>query len=204
MDYTIYTIGVEGLRKEQIENLLSQYLEKYYPKHLIKPQKLDVEHLLTIGLYKSNGFKIEIVKSLEDNVEGDTMPFKKTIRFPKKIYNGLIKGNPRDRFTGCHEAVHAILHEKQITENIEEILKLSFVKEKPIFKNPEWQANYGAGVLLMPKQTLIPFVEKMKKLGKSEKDIIKKISKTYGVSDQAASTRYSKLNELIKKDVFME
>ncbi len=58
------------------------------------------------------------------------------------VYLRAIEGNPRDRFTLCHELGHFLLHTPD---------RVSFARgDIPAYRDPEWQANVFAGELMAP------------------------------------------------------
>lgn len=73
---------------------------------------------------------------------GLTNTKKNTLLIREDVYLGAIAGNPRDRFTLCHELGHFLLHTPD---------RVSFARgEIPAYRNPEWQANTFAGELMAP------------------------------------------------------
>ena len=57
------------------------------------------------------GLELEIV-SISDMPQayGVTNPGTETMKIREDVYEGAIKGNPRDRFTLCHELGHYLIH----------------------------------------------------------------------------------------------
>lgn len=129
----------------------------------------------------------------------------------------------RYRFTAIHEGGHWIFHRKKYYRDMAQISVFDFFdmpniqcrtvsvdpKFKPIHKwndndTMEWQANYFASALLMPKSMVFKicndeeFIEHLKFMSwgneKSYNELlIKKISKTFNVSKQAAEVRLNNL-----------
>lgn len=89
------------------------------------------------------------------------------------VYKRAIKGNPRDRFTLCHEIGHYFLHRPETISNAR--------GEIPKYCDPEWQANAFAGELMAPR-TLIK--------GMTSKEIAEKC----GMSMTAADIQYKMAN----------
>jgi len=89
------------------------------------------------------GSDYEIVPVNEmGNAYGVTHTGMRIMKIREDVYEGAVKGNPRDRFTLCHELGHFILHAPD---------RVSFARgEVPAYMNPEWQANVFAGELLAP------------------------------------------------------
>lgn len=88
-------------------------------------------------------FDFEIVSEGEMmDTYGTTNTAKNVMRIRQNVYEGAIKGNPRDRFTLCHEFGHWLLHQPE---------SVSFARGSiPTYCNPEWQANTFAAELMIP------------------------------------------------------
>lgn len=89
------------------------------------------------------GFDYEIVPVGEmGNAYGVTHTSRKVMKIREDVYDGAVEGNPRHRFTLCHELGHFLLHTPD---------RVSFARgEVPAYMNPEWQANTFAGELMAP------------------------------------------------------
>ena len=100
---------------------------------------------------------------------GVTNPGTKTMKIREDVYEGAIKGNPRDRFTLCHELGHYLIHFPE---------RVTFARGTvPAYMNPEWQANAFAGELMAPYD----LVKGMR---------IEEIAEKCGMSITAASIQY--------------
>ena len=92
----------------------------------------------------------------------------------------------RARFTGSHEAVHALLHLRQLTARLESpgggAARLHRRSDVPAYRDPEWQANRGAAALLMPARVTWALISKY---GFNPDPLVE----TFGVSQQAATFR---------------
>lgn len=110
------------------------------------------------------------------------------LALPEKTYRKLKVGDGRSRFTFAHEFGHILLHAELLVARavlaIERPGALNMVdlKPRPIFQNPEWQANQFAGALLMP----FPGLRKLESIGKLTPD---DLCQTFGVSRLAAEIR---------------
>lgn len=61
-----------------------------------------------------NGMDFEIVDPGEmQDTYGTTNTEKNVMRIRSDVYEGAVKGRPRDRFTLCHELGHYILHQEK-------------------------------------------------------------------------------------------
>lgn len=116
------------------------------------------------------GMEFEILTKDEmHDTYGTTNTGSNIMRVREDVYEGAIKGNPRDRFTLCHELGHYLLHQP---ENI------SYARGSiPIYMTPEWQANTFAAELMAPYE----LVKSMS---------IEEIMEKCGMSKQAATIQY--------------
>lgn len=190
-----YTVA--PLSKNEIENIVSNYLKLNCPRHLQQAGQLNVEFLIDVLLYKTNEFVKVISHDLAPGVEAVTHPLDKLIEISEKANNGIIDGDPHYRFTGCHEAFHVICHAPQVSawSSVEFFQSISMAREMPpAYIKPEWQAEYAGGVFLMPKNTFVPFIGKLKNKRANRKDIIQEIMRVYNVSYKAAEIRLDKLS----------
>lgn len=89
------------------------------------------------------GLNYEVLTIEEMNdMYGLTNTKRNVLYIREDVYLRAIDGNPRDRFTLCHELGHFLLHTPD---------RVSFARgDIPAFRNPEWQANVFAGELMAP------------------------------------------------------
>jgi hypothetical protein len=199
-------IKVNGKSKYDIDAKMEEYLSINMPECVAEPLEIDALKLVDVILDETHGYELHVGDCLDDTIEGSMRPFDREIWFPEKVYSNLVNGDNRARFTACHEAAHVILHTKQII-NMGKKAFLSSVAFNREFRsippcyNPEWQANYGAGALLMPRITLNPFVRKLLSQGASREDIIFEVKTVYKVSRQAAQTRLVKTGLIKQKSL---
>lgn len=95
-------------------------------------------------------------------------------------YDGAARGVPRDRFTVAHEIGHLIMHVGTLNRTDGGGEKL------PAYLDPEWQANYFAGALLMPRELMLACLS------------IDEVMQKFGVSRECASVRAKVLGMSIK------
>lgn len=90
-----------------------------------------------------NDFDYEIVPEIEmKDMYGTTNTESKVMRIREDVYEGAVQGNPRDRFTLCHELGHYFIHQPGL---------VSFARgDIPVYCQPEWQANTFAAELMAP------------------------------------------------------
>lgn len=130
-----------------------------------------VEFVEWILANPEDGIDLEIVEPEEmDNTYGTTNTGINKMRIRSDVYEGAVHGNPRDRFTLCHEVGHYFLHQPE---------SISFARGKvPRYKDPEWQANTFAGELMAP-------------YGLIKNMNINEIMEKCGMSMQAATIQYN-------------
>lgn len=91
----------------------------------------------------NNDFDYEIVPVSEmKDTYGTTNTASNIMRIREDVYEGAVRGIPRDRFTLCHELGHFLLHQPKY---------VSFARgDIPTYCQPEWQANTFAAELMAP------------------------------------------------------
>lgn len=148
---------VSPLRRIDIDKWGERFLLEYYPDTLRSPTWLDVDDLVTVLL--PSEFDIDIgLEDLPPTIQGVTEPPNRLI-LDAAAYEGIDKEGSH-RFTGTHEASHALGHLPQIQARYESShnVKMFRRSEIPAFRDPEWQANRGAAALLMPATSIRDFV----------------------------------------------
>lgn len=122
-----------------------------------------------------DGVELEIVEPSEmEDMYGVTNTGKNVMRIRSDVYERAVKGNPRDRFTLCHELGHYFLHQPD---------SMSYARgEIPKYRQPEWQANTFAGELMAPYH----LVNEMS---------IDEIMENCGMSRQAATIQYQQYHK---------
>lgn len=118
------------------------------------------------------GMEFEIVPIGEmQNAYGVTHTGRNVMKIREDTYVGAVSGNPRDRFTLCHELGHFLLHTPD---------RVSFARgEVPAYMDAEWQANTFAAELMAPYK-LIRGMD------------VDEIMRECGMSYTAASIQYKK------------
>lgn len=143
-------LGLENIRYFPIV----QFIEWYLPR---------------LGL----NYEILTVGEMNDTY-GLTNTKRNVLYIREDVYCGAIQGNPRDRFTLCHELGHSLLHTPE---------RVSFARGNiPAYRNPEWQANVFAGELMAPYYLTC---------GMSVDEMMKEC----GMSRQAAAIQYNLYHE---------
>lgn len=97
------------------------------------------------------GFALEVAEMHEMGPNhGLTIPGENVIRFRSDVYEGLVEGKGRDRFTASHELGHYLMH-----RNVPIRFHRAEQGRLPAYVDSEWQANRFAGALLMPSDRMI-------------------------------------------------
>lgn len=142
-------------------------------------RKVDVLRLLEVELHKIN-ITYEVCDSADMGQDhGLTYPDRGVIQIREDVYLGARGGNPRDRFTICHEVGHLALHPG-----------VSFARAhtepriwKP-YEDSEWQADTFAAEFMMPIQDVLVCC----------RDVTDVMDK-FGVSHEAAEIRWRTLRK---------
>jgi len=145
-------------------------MTKWIRKQLNMEEELNFPIVQVIELLATDDeeeFDYEIVSPNEMlDTYGTTNTYRNIMRIRENVYEGAVNGNPRDRFTLCHEFGHWFLHQP---ENI------SFARGTiPKYCDPEWQANTFAAELMIPYY----LVKDM-----SLEDIVEKCGVSYSCAD---------------------
>lgn len=119
------------------------------------------------------GFQLEVCEQSEMGQDhGRTYPDKKLILLRRDVYDGMCRGQGRDRFTGAHELGHLFLH-----QNIGFARAMADGGAK-IYCGSEWQANTFASALLIDEANL------------ARCKSVTEVAQRFGVSLQAATVRF--------------
>lgn len=102
-----------------------------------------VEVIEFLAVDEEEAFDYEIVSEVEmTDTYGTTNTMSNIMKIRENVYEGAVNGNPRDRFTLCHEFGHWFLHQPEY---------VSFARGSiPKYCDPEWQANTFAAELMIP------------------------------------------------------
>lgn len=121
------------------------------------------------------GMEFEIVEPCEmQDTYGTTNTGRNVMRIRSDVYDRAVQGNPRDRFTLCHELGHYLLHQPE---------SVSYARGKiPAYMNPEWQANTFAAELMAPMHLVRDMT-------------VEEIMKECGMSKQAATIQFEKIHK---------
>lgn len=106
------------------------------------------------------------------DLHGETEPINRVIRLRRDVYDGMCRGNGRDRFTVAHELGHLMLHATAPT-----FARRSSQGAK-LYCCSEWQADNFASALLIEEVHL------------ARCRTIEEVQETFGVSYSAASCRF--------------
>ena len=162
-------VAAEALSRSKIRKLVREF------RKAIGCEKMEyfpiVQFIEWILANPESGMDFEIVDPGEmQDTYGTTNTEKNVMRIRSDVYEGAVKGRPRDRFTLCHELGHYILHQPEF---------MSYARgDIPRYRQPEWQANTVAGELMAPYDLV--------------KDMsIEEIMKKCGMSRQAATIQYN-------------
>lgn len=150
-------------KANEVRNAIKIKLDEYFPIELFEI------------FLEAMDYKMIILKDQDMEEEAVTIPELKIVKIKESVYNGLIEGNPRDRFTAGHELGHIILRHNKTTVQFAR----SF-EEVKAYENPEWQANEFAACLLAP-------------LSECKNRSLEDISSRFGCSLDVASKQKKKL-----------
>lgn len=150
------------------------------------------EHLDDVDVERANGQRIRLDYAVNDiPVEALTMfdaeSGKLVIVLRQDTYRNLLRGQPRARFSVCHEFGHAVLHTEQLirmagTPYQDAAMARTPTRGHDVFQDTEWQANGFAAALLMPAIDVVDAVD-------AGGDVTETVMSRFAVSSDAARRR---------------
>ncbi len=196
---------VTPLSRAKIEKDTLNFLKRYVPNYLKKPQPIDIEFIFEIivpDIKPGLETKYVDLSYLGSEIMGYTDAEKKICCIHIGLYRDALRA-PRSiearrfRATVAHEISHCLYHYSYLRS----FRSFCSIKGKntlmrrrsdiPPFKDPEWQAWEQAGALLMPK----PCIESL-----MNKDVdIHEIADIFNVNPVFVKIRIDRLNKLKKK-----
>jgi Zn-dependent peptidase ImmA (M78 family) len=188
-------IPVAGKSMKDIEQITMKYLQQYHPETLADLVPLDMDQFLEVSLFKSHGFKLDIIMAFPNSlIEARMRPVEKKIQITQTCFNKIGANEGYARFTGGHEGTHVILHAHQYQDILLNPARM-IKRECQTYENAEWQAEHGGGALLMPLKTLIPFLECIARKNYDSETMVNMVMDAYKVSRKGV---YARLRQLPK------
>jgi len=154
---------VAPMKKREIENRVHRLLAAVSPKTLESPGPTPMEEIAEFSAPLHLGYSFE-PRDL-GHALGMMIPGKPPeVLLDLSTYEDLLLEMHRARFTAAHETGHADLHAHQLVDAMVSMrpgqgtLYRRPRRELQAFRDPEWQANYYAGCMLIPGATLLPLL----------------------------------------------
>jgi len=176
-------VRVDFLPKPRIERLATDVYAAALESGMSPDPPVDVEFIVEFVL----GYDLHQGASLPPGVLGSTDGEAKVVYIADAIPN-----EGRQRFTVAHEIGHIKMHVTTL---------VAWVKQPTLFDRPqgphqddrmEWQANYFASALLMPRQLLVQHFGEAARSGQAIDPT--DVADLFDVSRQAASIRLEELS----------
>lgn len=105
-------VAAEALSRSQIRMIVKEFRKMVgCDKIAYFPIMQFIEWILANPKY-GMGFEIVDPGEMQDTY-GTTNTERNVMRIRSDVYEGAVKGKPRDRFTLCHELGHYILHQPE-------------------------------------------------------------------------------------------
>lgn len=177
--------------KATLEAHSLSFIERLYPEVLVAPQPVPVADFLEIKIPQNLPVAFDIA-TLPYPTEAVTTPdsgdFEARVIFDPRIYDNLMDGNGRARFTAAHEAAHALYHRNEIRAALPHGAHRGLYRKTdiPYYKNPEWQADKFAATFLMPEPAVRVAVQQF---GPN----VRTLARTFQVSEMAMEFRLGEL-----------
>ena len=193
------TVVAMPLSRVDLEREGRRIMEDFAPERLRQPGKTDVERLIDTYLLKKFGWSLDVQSALPPNILAFSDFERKLIVMGADSHERLLQDSPRDRFTGAHEFSHVHLHQDIMTGLMVNFSKSDnhlFRKQRseiPAYKDPEWQANYLAGCILMPGV----HIKNLILTTPNEYELINAVVEIFKVSVQAAEIRIKNVRSLM-------
>lgn len=151
---------VRPLSRARIEEIMLDVVARFSPETLSGSTPFPVEAYCDSDELGQYGFRFRV----------DDLPFGTEGRIDDEdlvidtdVYEALLNGDLRARFTCAHEIGHAILHGTQLramNAGKRGSVHLHRRESLPAYRDPEWQANAAAAAILMP----VPAVQAISKI----------------------------------------
>ena len=196
------SINPPYIGKNELEELSDTFLQKLSRKILPIP----IEEIIELDC----GLILEKI-SLEENILGKIIFDSKKIQVDKSLEDA----SGRNRFTLAHELAHWILHKDLILSDTNYYQTSMFDNNQHQYvckkqtkpnskKREEWQADYFAACLLMPKDLVYENYKKItgstKPQSFSYKNCVKKLSDIFQVSQESMKIRLKELNLFVNDE----
>ncbi len=182
---------VRGRSTAEIEAIATRILQRHSPDTLVGKASFPVLKYIDGPLFDEYGVEFDVQdlgSSIEGKLEGHTLILN------THVYEGLLQNRNRPRFTGAHEAGHAVLHAGQLAVMNDSARGQPTLYRKDEIKpylNPEWQANVFASAILMPLPGIEAILRRM--TSRSLMLATPMVSSQFCVPEQAAELRLKKL-----------
>lgn len=177
--------------KADLERSALEALDHFCPNCLQTPSAVPVEEILEYKLFETYSIPFEAA-NLPFNMEAVTHPrtehSEPAVQMQHWMYDRLLRGDGRARFTAAHELGHAILHVDEVEVDMVagEPLDVGKTRFIPWDRNPERQANIFAAHFLMP--TCMVRVVASRRCATSDT-----VAGVFCISESAASYRLKEL-----------
>lgn len=169
MEVSVEPMSRKAIRRltRELREIIGLEKEPYFPI---------VKFIEWVMAHPESNFNFEVVpESHMQDTYGLTNTVSNAMLIREDVYIGAANGNPRDRFTLCHELGHYLLHQPE---------RCSYARgEIPAYRKPEWQANTFAGELMAPYDLVA---------GMS----IEEIMEACGMSREAATIQWKFINDV--------
>lgn len=166
-------VVVPARRKAEILRLANEVRTRFRPL-ITKGGRLQIATVYEVLPDLLKGFVFRVQEhSVMGNDHGRTYATERRIDLRQDVYDGMCRGEGRDRFTGAHELGHLFLH-----QSIPLARAMEHTNSMLTITNSEWQANTFASWLLIDDDSL------------KHCESIEEVAERFGVSYDAAKVRF--------------
>lgn len=191
------------LHKNSIEELALKLIQDHAlidSKSITRDDTIDPLGYLEflVAEERINSYKFS---SLEDGILGEYNPTSNLVFLSDKLNSEKIR---KRNFTIAHEIGHFIIHKPWFDQDLKQcslfkqplVIKcfesnLAASKKENMVDRLEWQANYFASVLLLPKAYVAKFIHRLGKV--NHDDLVEAIADKFNASLQATDIRMKEL-----------
>ena len=186
--------AVAPMSRIAIEQVAHTFVAKVSPSTLTGLAKLPVTEIVEFRLEKLFDVLFDVgdlPNDVEARFDGDTLTLS------TEVYEQLLQGKPRPRFTVMHEIGHCALHRtilRHLNSKKEQFTAVLYRRGAlEAFRDPEWQANAFAAAALMPIGAVQAIAENLRKTFPGL--LADRLASKMGVSIDAAQLRVKLLKE---------
>jgi len=184
----------------EISELAEKSSRAAFAEQVAAGRAIPIQQLLTSArLSETAGEKVELSRdeSIHEEAVCEHCAGGLHLRLRADVWDGVLAGHARARFTLAHEIGHLVLHRQDLAYHQGRAFRDTVTPAQklapgvPVFASPEWQANAWAGAYLMPFEAVRTYLQRLGEAGDELSH--EAFAANFQVSVAAASIRLEKL-----------